>query len=427
MAITKVTRTLLSTGIVDNSNATAITIDSSENVGIGTTSPVTALEVKGDGTSIQVSSADYDVALLGRRGSSGVDLDKGYMRLRDTGTTKAVIDSAGNSYFNGGSVGIGTASPATSTKGLHVVHDATEGTPSFPDGEVIIAQRNFNSSQGCHVGIIGGSAGESAINFGDKDDSDIGNITYNHAANRMEFVTNAAERMRIDSSGNLLVGKTSSGVSGVGAELRDGAANYSVTGTSSGHPVALFNRTSSDGEIAGFRKDNTAVGSINSYGGTYLFIGSSGNSSDTYLGFYNATVRPVNASGTNRDNVIDLGTSSARFDDVYATNGTIQTSDRNEKQDIAELTDAETRVAVAAKGLLRKFRWIDSVEEKGDEARTHFGIIAQDLQDAFTAEGLDAGDYAMFISGTWTDDDGVEQTRLGVRYSELLAFIIAAI
>jgi hypothetical protein len=36
MAITKVTRTLLSTGIDDQSNATAITIDSSENVGIGT-------------------------------------------------------------------------------------------------------------------------------------------------------------------------------------------------------------------------------------------------------------------------------------------------------------------------------------------------------------------------------------------------------
>jgi hypothetical protein len=80
---------------------------------------------------------------------------------------------------------------------------------------------------------------------------------------------------------------------------------------------------------------------------------------------------------------------------------TINTSDRNEKQDIETLTDAETRVAVAAKGLLRKFRWIDAVAEKGDEARIHFGIIAQDLQDAFTAEGLDAGDYAMFISDTW--------------------------
>ena len=98
---------------------------------------------------------------------------------------------------------------------------------------------------------------------------------------------------------------------------------------------------------------------------------------------------------------MDLGGASVRWDDVYATNGTIQTSDRNEKQDIAELSDAEQRVAVAAKGLMRKFRWHDAVEAKGDDARTHFGIIAQDLQAAFVAEGLDAGDYAMFISTTW--------------------------
>jgi len=147
-----------------------------------------------------------------------------------------------------------------------------------------------------------------------------------------------------------------------------------------------------------------------------------------------------------------MGNPSYRWDDVYATNGTIQTSDRNEKQDIEVLSDAEQRVAVACKGLLRKFRWQDAVAEKGDDARIHFGIIAQDLQDAFTAEGLDAGRYAMFISSTWweatetyTDDDGVEQTRtntyetqdeapagatertrLGVRYPELLAFIIGA-
>jgi len=173
-----------------------------------------------------------------------------------------------------------------------------------------------------------------------------------------------------------------------------------------------------------------------------------------------------------RDNAIDLGHGTARFDDIYATNGSIQTSDANEKQDIAELSDAEQRVAVAAKGLLRKFRWRDAVEAKGDEARTHFGIIAQDLQAAFATEGLDAGDYAMFISTTWwetqtevpaveavaevLDEEGnvvteaveavdaytrtdtydtqeeapegaTERTRLGVRYSELLAFIIGAL
>ena len=54
--------------------------------------------------------------------------------------------------------------------------------------------------------------------------------------------------------------------------------------------------------------------------------------------------------------------------------------------------------------------------------------MAQDLQQAFSAEGLDAGDYGMFISSTWTDETtGEEKTRLGVRYNELLAFIIAAI
>ena len=89
---------------------------------------------------------------------------------------------------------------------------------------------------------------------------------------------------------------------------------------------------------------------------------------------------------------------------------------------------AKSRVAVAAKGLLRKYRWVSRVETKGDDARIHFGIIAQDLQDAFTAEGLDAGRYGMFINSTWTDEEtGEERSRMGVRYSELLAFIIAAI
>ena len=147
-----------------------------------------------------------------------------------------------------------------------------------------------------------------------------------------------------------------------------------------------------------------------------------------FIDYTQKNISPFNVdTNADSDNLVDLGKLSARFDDIYATNGTIQTSDQNEKQDIEELTEAETRVAVACKGLLRKFRWKSSVEENDDEARTHFGIIAQDLQAAFAAEGLDVGDYAMFISSSWEDELGREQTRLGVRYSELLAFIIGGI
>ena len=170
--------TFTSTGIDDNASATAITIDSSENVGIGTNSPSTALEVKGDGTSIQVSSADYDVALLGRRGSSGVDLDKGYIRLRDTGTTKVAIDSAGNSYFNGGNVGIGDASP---DRKLHVNSGNTNECALFEstDTEVTIELKD--------------TTGTAAIK----------------SRNDFRFTAGGSERMRIDSSGNIGIGTSS--------------------------------------------------------------------------------------------------------------------------------------------------------------------------------------------------------------------------
>ncbi len=154
---------------------------------------------------------------------------------------------------------------------------------------------------------------------------------------------------------------------------------------------------------------------------------------------HSATV-PVSNSGGTSDGECSFGSGSYRWNTFFATSGSINTSDRNEKQDIEELTDAEKRVAVAAKGLLKKYKFKDAVEKKGDKARTHFGIIAQDLEDAFTAEGLDASKYGMFCSNTWweTEDDSFEteeeapegatkRTRLGVRYSELLAFIIGGI
>ena len=80
-----------------------------------------------------------------------------------------------------------------------------------------------------------------------------------------------------------------------------------------------------------------------------------------------------------------------------------------------------------AKGSLKAFRYIDTVEAEGDEANIHFGIIAQDLKAAFEAEGLNANNYQVLKTTTYTDDDGVEQTTYSVCYENLLAFIIAAV
>lgn len=133
----------------------------------------------------------------------------------------------------------------------------------------------------------------------------------------------------------------------------------------------------------------------------------------------------INGSGAavapGSDNVMSLGTSGFRWTTVYATTGTINTSDANQKEQIADLSAAELAVAKRIKGLFKTFKFKDAVAAKGDNARIHVGVMAQDVQAAFAAEGLDANRYGLFCSDTV---DGV--TTLGVRYEELLAFVIAA-
>jgi hypothetical protein len=144
-----------------------------------------------------------------------------------------------------------------------------------------------------------------------------------------------------------------------------------------------------------------------------------------------------NSFSPTTDNVHDLGSSSLRWKDVYATNATIQTSDRNQKEQIEELSEQEKTVAVECKSLIRKFKWKDAVLEKGTDARFHFGVVAQDLEKAFSDGGLDARAYGIFIEAKWWEDSegnrvsediegAIEKSMLGVRYDELLAFIISA-
>ena len=96
--------------------ASLIHVDGSNSyVGVSATSftPTDAFVVKDDGARITVESADMEVAMLGRRGSSGAALDSGYLRLRNQGVTAdgIVLDTDGSSWINGGNLGIGTNNP----------------------------------------------------------------------------------------------------------------------------------------------------------------------------------------------------------------------------------------------------------------------------------------------------------------------------
>ena len=131
----------------------------------------------------------------------------------------------------------------------------------------------------------------------------------------INFKIDASEKMRIDSSGNLLVGMTSDAANTVGIRARSEGL---LTATRDGSQSAIFGRKSSDGDIALFQKDGTTVGSIGTSFGDITIGGKSGLRFDTDSSQY---VIPYNVTDNAHTTTVDLGTTDRRFKDLYLSGG----------------------------------------------------------------------------------------------------------
>lgn len=103
----------------------------------------------------------------------------------------------------------------------------------------------------------------------------------------------------------------------------------------------------------------------------------------------------------NTDNAYPFGSASNRPTVIWAVGGTINTSDVREKQDIAPIDDA--LLDAWADVSLVAYRWITSVDVKGDDARIHTGAIAQQVRDALAAHGIDGRRYGLLCYDEWDD------------------------
>ena len=132
---------------------------------------------------------------------------------------------------------------------------------------------------------------------------------FTDSSNNLKFGTgaNGTERARLDASGNLLVGKTSfdSSVAGVMFDTR-------VFATTNGAATTILNRLTSDGDIALFRKDGTNVGAIGNNGTRPYFA-----STNCGIRLGGADLLPATSTGVISDNVVNLGSSSGRWKDLY--------------------------------------------------------------------------------------------------------------
>ena len=109
----------------------------------------------------------------------------------------------------------------------------------------------------------------------------------------------------------------------------------------------------------------------------------------------------------------DLGYASYRWDDVYATNGTINKSDKRDKKDIAP-----TKLGLDFINKLYpvSYKWAS----KSKSTSTHYGLIAQEVIETLKDSGLE---YKEDFGGITGD----EETSYGARYGEFIAILMKAV
>jgi hypothetical protein len=205
-----------------------------------------------------------------------------------SGSERVRFDSSGN-------VGIGTSSPAVK---LAVSNNGAEGIEIVPSGggEPIIQSYNRSTSAFTPIRLTG---------------SDL----------KFYTGTTPSETMRIDSSGNLLVGTTTTDRTADDGIL---AASYGFVDVSRSSNISgRFTRRATDGTIVDFRKDSTTVGSIGVHTSSVIGVSLRGSLSYGGIGLPNDrnTIWPINSSSAPTDNVMDIGSSSVRFKDLYLSGG----------------------------------------------------------------------------------------------------------
>jgi hypothetical protein len=188
-----------------------------------------------------------------------------------------------------------------------------------------------------------------------------------------------------------------------------------LTHAGAGHQLKLNKATSGDTASLLFQSNWSGRAEMGLMGdGNWRIKVSADGSAWTDAITVDAATAQINVAGSLRpatDNTQTLGANGARWSAVWSATGTIQTSDMRHKTDVAP-----SDLGLDFIRLLEpvRFRW------KGGDARTNYGLIAQQVAEAAARLDTDFGGHVLA-----DPDDPMSQQAL--RYDQFIAPLVAAV
>jgi hypothetical protein len=343
--------------------------------GLGVGSSNAQFRIFADDTNITAGSIKFDI----RNRDRLLIEDNGDISFyEDTGTTPKFFWDA-----SAESLGIGTTSPSAK---LHL-----SGTGA--------TDAKIDLQSGTGIASVDGRYGNLILS------SDEDNVV---ASSLMSFKVDNTERMRIDDSGNLLVGTTVTNLhttaTETGSRIADGFAMLSRSG---GEPLYL-NRLTSDGGILQFRKGGVEVGSIQSRAGVVSTIILDPRTAGAGLtgagdGSSNRHIVGTNESGAEVDGGVNLGKSGVRFKDGYfsgTVNATAFVGDGSALTGI-DATPPTTYGAVGTYGFFRHTSLGATISAGSTYAGSSLVAAGASTGLGNTATTVKTGTNGSAPSGTW--------------------------
>jgi hypothetical protein len=219
--------------------------------------------------------------------------------------------------------------------------------------------------------------------------------------------------MRINDAGDVLIGGTQeyNTLNGRGnLVVGSGSGNEGitiVTGTSNTGGINFADGTSGDAAYRGYieyRHDLDAF-VFGTSATERMRLDSSGN------------IRPATDAGYTGHS--DLGTSSFRYEDAYVRDGVTTGSDRNEKENITE-----SNLGLA---FIKELQPVSYTWKNNSSNRTHYGLIAQDIETWLSDNDKNNTDFAALIKEDISEEQDGSNYRYGLRYTEFVSPLIKAI